>query len=99
MFDPDGMRPFLGNWEEVAVSLVERLRRELVGRIADKKTKQLLAGLMAYPGMRPEWRAPATTPTAPTIPLVSSGPEPASASFPRDHGWNASDRHGARAAR
>lgn len=82
MFDPDGMRPFLGNWEEVAVSLVERLRRELVGRIADKKTKQLLAGLMAYPGMRPEWRAPATTPTAPTIPLVFERSGTRLSSFP-----------------
>lgn len=70
MFDPEGLRPFLGNWEEVAASLVERLHRESVGRVADDKTRRLLAALMAYPGVQPHWRVSSATPTAPTVPLT-----------------------------
>ena len=68
MFDPAGMRPFLANWEDVARSLVERVFRESVGRVADDRTRALLATLMAYPGVRPDWRTPVST-SAPTVPL------------------------------
>ncbi len=43
LFDPDGMRPFVVNWEEVARSLFERVYRESVGRVVDDKTKALVA--------------------------------------------------------
>jgi transcriptional regulator with XRE-family HTH domain len=58
MFDPARMRPFIANWESVAKSLVERVYRESVGRIVDEKTKELLAELLAYPGVKEEWKAP-----------------------------------------
>jgi transcriptional regulator with XRE-family HTH domain len=70
VFDPAGLRPFIGNWEEVATSLVERLHRESVGRVADERTKRLLATLMAYPGVQPRWEAPSSAPDAPAIPLT-----------------------------
>lgn len=50
MFDPDGMRPFIANWEGVARSLLARVRREAVGRVLDTRSKALVAALLAYPG-------------------------------------------------
>ena len=43
LFDPNGMRPFIANWEDVAKSLFQRVYRESVGRVIDEKTKALLA--------------------------------------------------------
>ena len=48
MFDPGGMRPFVERWDEVATSLIHRVRTEATGRVIDEKTKELLAALLAY---------------------------------------------------
>jgi transcriptional regulator with XRE-family HTH domain len=58
MFDPQGLRPFIANWEMLARSLFARVYRESVGRVVDEKTKSLLAGLLAYPDVKPEWNRP-----------------------------------------
>jgi transcriptional regulator with XRE-family HTH domain len=50
VFDPDGMRPFIEHWDEVASSLLHRVRTEATGRVIDAKTKELVAALLAYPG-------------------------------------------------
>jgi transcriptional regulator with XRE-family HTH domain len=50
VFDPDGMRPFVEHWDEVAGSLLYRVRTEATGRVMDEKTKELVAALLAYPG-------------------------------------------------
>jgi len=50
MFDPDGMRPFVEDWDQVAGSLLHRVRTEATGRVIDEKTKELVAALLAYPG-------------------------------------------------
>ncbi len=52
MFDPDGMRPFIEDWEQVASALLQRVRREAVGHLMDAKTIELLAGLNRYPGVK-----------------------------------------------
>ncbi len=52
MFDPDGMRPFIENWDEVAAGLLQRVYREAVGHVADKRTNELLEELKQYPGVR-----------------------------------------------
>ncbi len=70
VFDPEGLRPFLSNWENIAVSLVERLHRESIGHVADEKTKRLLATLMAYPGAQLDLRAAPTTQALPMVPLT-----------------------------
>jgi transcriptional regulator with XRE-family HTH domain len=49
MFDPEGMRPFIADWESVAESLIQRVYREAVGRVVDERTQELLAALRAYP--------------------------------------------------
>jgi transcriptional regulator with XRE-family HTH domain len=69
MFDPQGMRPFVANWEDVAKSLFERVYRESIGRVVDGRTKALLAELLAYPGVKSEWKNPVAIGFMPTIPL------------------------------
>ena len=69
MFDPEGMRPFIANWKEAARGLFERVYRESVGRVVDEKTKALLASLLAYPDVKPEWQAPQAASALPMIPL------------------------------
>jgi transcriptional regulator with XRE-family HTH domain len=54
MFDPEGMRPFIVNWEDVARSLIQRVHREAVGRVVDEKSRELLNSLLAYPGAK-QW--------------------------------------------
>jgi transcriptional regulator with XRE-family HTH domain len=69
MFDPEGMRPFIANWEDVAAGLFQRVYRESVGRVLDEKTKELLASLQAYPDVKTEWRKPQSLNTLPFIPI------------------------------
>jgi transcriptional regulator with XRE-family HTH domain len=51
MFDPNGMRPFIENWDEVASGLLQRVYREAVGHVTDKRTFELLGHLKKYPGV------------------------------------------------
>jgi transcriptional regulator with XRE-family HTH domain len=72
MFDPDGMRPYVADWDEVAPTLIQRIAREAVGHVTDSKTQELIAALLSYPGSKAEWKTPrafATTPALPVIPL------------------------------
>lgn len=70
MFDPDGLRPFVTNWEDVARSLVQRVHREAVGGIPDAETSALLEQVLAYPGVPASWRLPDFTSTLlPVIPV------------------------------
>ena len=69
MFDPNGMRPFVANWERVAESLVGRVYREAVGRIVDEKTRDLLTALLAYPDVKTAWQVPTATSAMPVVPL------------------------------
>ncbi|MFM0341349.1 helix-turn-helix domain-containing protein [Paraburkholderia fungorum] len=78
MFDPQGMRPFLADWDNVSRSLLQRVYRESVGRVIDEGTRRLLDELLAYPDVPRDWKAhPASTatPTMPVIPLgfISEG--------------------------
>ena len=70
MFDPAGMRPFIANWDEVAKSLIQRVYRESVGRAPDEPLRQLLAALLAYPGVPAEWIRPGTRGAASELPFV-----------------------------
>jgi len=70
MFDPQGMRPFVVDWEDVAKSLIQRVYRESLGRVIDEKTRELLAALLAYPGVKTEWKSPKVQSTAPLTPVI-----------------------------
>jgi transcriptional regulator with XRE-family HTH domain len=69
MFDPKGMRPFVANWEDLARGLFERVYRESVGRFVDEATRELLAGLLAYPDVKRAWNNPVALSFAPVIPM------------------------------
>src|SRR6185295_4496266 len=56
MFHPDGLRPFVANWEAVAEALVCRVHREAVGGVPDEATKALLAEILSYPGVPRSWQ-------------------------------------------
>jgi transcriptional regulator with XRE-family HTH domain len=73
VFDPEGMRPFVVQWENVVKSLIQRVYREAVGRVIDEKTKELLAALLAYPNVKADWKTPKATsvmPVAPDLPMI-----------------------------
>ncbi len=70
MFHPEALRPFVGNWESVAETLVQRLHREAVGSVADEETMRLLEEVLGYPGVPREWRTPGLEATAlPFVPI------------------------------
>ena len=52
MFDPEGMRPFVEDWEDLASGLLQRVQREAIGHVTDKKTVELLEALKRYPGVK-----------------------------------------------
>jgi transcriptional regulator with XRE-family HTH domain len=58
MFDPDGLRPFVRNWEDIAEALIRRVHREAVGGFPDAETVVLLEQALGYPGVPSEWRTP-----------------------------------------
>lgn len=72
IFDPQGMRPFVADWDTVSRSLLQRLYRESVGHVIDAGTKGLLDELLAYPDVPHDWKAhhgPSAAPGLPVIPL------------------------------
>jgi hypothetical protein len=70
MFAPDGLRPFVRNWEEIAEALIQRVHREAVGGFPDTETVALLEHALACPGVPSEWRTPDfRTPPLPVVPV------------------------------
>ncbi|SAK95926.1 XRE family transcriptional regulator [Caballeronia hypogeia] len=72
IFDPEGMRPFVADWDTVARSLLQRVYRESVGHAVDAGTRRLLDELLAYPDVPRDWNAHdgrSATPTMPVIPI------------------------------
>jgi transcriptional regulator with XRE-family HTH domain len=58
MFDPQGLRPSVANWESAAEALVQRIHREALGGVPDTATARLLDEVLAYPGAPRRWRSP-----------------------------------------
>lgn len=69
MFDPNGMRPFIADWNTLAKTLIARVQREAVGHVVDPKTTELMTTLLAYPDVQSEWRAPERSRALPMIPI------------------------------
>ena len=69
MFDPNGMRPYVRDWETVARNLIQRVYRESVGHFLDEATHDLMRELRAYPNVRPEWTAPEHASNLPLVPI------------------------------
>ncbi len=70
MFDPQGMRPFVADWDSVARSLLQRVHRESVGHVVDDTTQHLLDELLAYPDVPRDWKTHQVTSSAPTMPVI-----------------------------
>ncbi len=71
MFDPQGLRPYVVNWEAVAEALVRRIHREAVGGAPDEATTRLLDEVLAFPDVPRRWRRPdPETPLTPIIPVT-----------------------------
>jgi transcriptional regulator with XRE-family HTH domain len=68
MFDPTGMRPFVEDWEKVAVGLLQRVRREALGQLLDAKLQTLLKRLREYPGVA--GLKTSLAPQTPVLPVV-----------------------------
>lgn len=68
MFDPNGLRPFVENWNEFAAGLLQRVRREAVGQVYDARLTDLLHKLRSYPGASD--LAPLVPSESPIVPVI-----------------------------
>jgi transcriptional regulator with XRE-family HTH domain len=68
MFDRDGLKPFVMNWDEVAGSLIDRLHREANGGILDARSRELLVELRSL-GAPPETPLRPSPDDAPFLPV------------------------------
>ncbi|WP_250517947.1 helix-turn-helix transcriptional regulator [Caballeronia sp. INDeC2] len=73
IFDPQGMRPFVADWDTVARSLLQRVYRESVGHMIDDGTRRLLDELLAYPDVPRDWKTHHGRSAAPTMPVIPIG--------------------------
>ncbi|MFO0613519.1 MAG: helix-turn-helix transcriptional regulator [Polyangiaceae bacterium] len=70
LFDPEGARPLVLDWENVARALLSRLQREALARGNDAELNALLRALLDYPGVPKHWQSPLMTDAA-TEPCLS----------------------------
>jgi len=68
VFDPNGLRPFVTNWDEVAQCLMAAVHRDIAAT-GSEAVVALRDELLAYPGVPSKWRAPEAA--APMSPLVA----------------------------
>jgi transcriptional regulator with XRE-family HTH domain len=54
-YHPDGLRPFIVNWERTAGALIQWLHRDLL-RTGDAETRRLLDEILSYPDVPSQWR-------------------------------------------
>ncbi len=58
LFDPEGLRPSVVNWEEVCREVVLRLQRETLHNPHDERLAEVLEELFRFPGVPEAWRRP-----------------------------------------
>jgi hypothetical protein len=56
VFDPDDIRAFIVNWEEVAEKFSRLLHQEIASSPGDGKAQALLDEILRYPGVPKDWR-------------------------------------------
>jgi len=56
VFHPQGLRPFIENWESVAARIIQRVHREAAANPSDERMKGFLEELLGYPGVPSRWR-------------------------------------------
>ncbi|HWZ59113.1 MAG TPA: helix-turn-helix transcriptional regulator [Gemmatimonadaceae bacterium] len=55
-FDPNGVRPWVVNWEEVAGDLVKHLHDDVAAAPSDTRARTLLRDVLSYPNIPSRWR-------------------------------------------
>ena len=70
IFDPDDMRPFVANWDEVAGDVIRHLHAEIAAAPSDAKLRALLDEALAYPCVPAPWRT--REPGASPLPLLTT---------------------------
>jgi len=58
VFHPNGLRPFIENWESVAARIIQRVHREVTANPSDETMKGFLEELLSYPDVPSRWRMP-----------------------------------------
>ena len=58
VFDPQGLRPFIENWEVIAARIVRRVSDEAANNPADETMKRFLDELLSYPDLPNRWCIP-----------------------------------------
>ncbi len=66
LFDPNGYRPFIENWDEVAQLLLQRIYRE--SKLYQERHSKLLDRLLNYPNIPKQWKQ--FIPTEQVAPMV-----------------------------
>jgi transcriptional regulator with XRE-family HTH domain len=75
IFDPEDIRPFIVNWDEVAGDLLRHLRHEVQRSPFDREGRDLLDGLLAYPDIPAAWhRASFAHAPLPMVRTIFKGP-------------------------
>jgi transcriptional regulator with XRE-family HTH domain len=68
LLHPSGLRPLMPNWEETAGDLIRNLHNQIAASPSDRRSKDLLAEVLAYPGVPARWRTRKIgTPTTPLL--------------------------------
>jgi hypothetical protein len=67
---PNGLRPVMPNWEQTAGDLIRDLHNQIAGSPSDERSRELLAEVLAYPGVPKRWRTREIG--APTTPLLTT---------------------------
>lgn len=57
-FHPQGLRPFIENWQAVAAHIIRRVHREAADNPSDETLNCFLEELLSYPGVPSRWRMP-----------------------------------------
>lgn len=68
IFDPEGLRPYVADWESFSAALLQRVRREAVGGVIDKPTQAFLDSLQSRSNI--DVPGDGHTPDLPVIPLT-----------------------------
>ena len=56
VFDPEGLRPLIANWEEVALDLIRQLHADVASAPLDLRARALLDQVLSYPSVPSRWR-------------------------------------------
>jgi len=67
-FHPQGLRPWITNWDALASQLIQRLHHEVERVFPGDGAAALLAELLSYPGVPQQWRTP--DPASAAVPLL-----------------------------